>query len=248
MDGNSQPPINPCPSHFMPFEPPQQYPSQPALFHHIQTYHVKSIKDTSSKHIKPLWLSAATEGPMHQAECEIDTGAGCNVMPSYMYRSLFGDEELMPTSVQIFGYGASPKANLGACMIHIHTSNNQPQMATCQVTDTRGYLILGRKTAQQGGYINFPVVTPPALTGVSQVHTSLNALRPNFTQFSCRTSRFQKSFFPSAITGWNSLDLDVRNSVSLPTFKAKLRSTLFPHCYNKLISLFLGVHLFITPV
>ena len=58
--------------------------------------------------------------------------------------------------------------------------------------------------------------------------------RENFTQFSCRTSRFQKSFFPSAITGWNSLDLDVRNSVSLPTFKAKLRSTLFPHSYNKL--------------
>ena len=28
--------------------------------------------------------------------------------------------------------------------------------------------------------------------------------------------------------------LDVRNFVSLPTFKAKLRSTLFPHCYNKL--------------
>ena len=43
-----------------------------------------------------------------------------------------------------------------------------------------------------------------------------------------------KSFFPSAIIGWNSLDLDVRNSVSLPTFKAKLRSTLFPHSYNKL--------------
>ena len=58
--------------------------------------------------------------------------------------------------------------------------------------------------------------------------------RKNFTQFSCRTSRFQKSFFPSAITGWNSLNLDVRNSVSLPTFKAKLRSTLFPHSYNKL--------------
>ena len=58
--------------------------------------------------------------------------------------------------------------------------------------------------------------------------------RENFTQFSCRTSRFQKSFFPSAITGWNSLVLDVRNSVSLPIFKAKLRSTLFPHSYNKL--------------
>ena len=58
--------------------------------------------------------------------------------------------------------------------------------------------------------------------------------RENFTQFSFRTSRFQKSFFPSAINGWNSLDLDLRNSVSLPTFKAKLRSTLFAYCYNKL--------------
>ena len=51
----------------------------------------------------------------------------------------------------------------------------------------------------------------------------------------CRTSTFQKSFFPSAITGWNSLGLDVRNSVSLPTFKAKTRSTLFPHTYNRLV-------------
>ena len=67
----------------------------------------------------------------------------------------------------------------------------------------------------------------------------------NFTQFSCRTSRFQKSFFPSAITGWNSLDLDVRNSVSLPTFKAKLRSTLFPHCYNKLFDFYFSRHAFI---
>ena len=33
--------------------------------------------------------------------------------------------------------------------------------------------------------------------------------RENFTEFSCRTSRFQKSFFPSAINGWNSVDLDV---------------------------------------
>ena len=57
--------------------------------------------------------------------------------------------------------------------------------------------------------------------------------RENFTQFFCRTSRFQKSFFPSAIHGWSSLELDLRNSISLTTFQAKLRSILFPHCYNK---------------
>ena len=48
------------------------------------------------------------------------------------------------------------------------------------------------------------------------------------------TSTLQKSFFPSAITGWNSLDQDVRNSVSLPTFKAKTRSILFPLIYYRL--------------
>ena len=145
-------------------------------------YHVKSINDTLSKHIKPLWLSAGSEGPIHQVECEIDTGAGCNVMPLYMYKSLFGDKELMPTPVQILGYGESPIAILGACTITIHTSSKQPQMATCQVTDTRGYLILGRTAAQQVGYIDFPVVIPSALTRVPQVHTSVNALRPNLDE------------------------------------------------------------------
>ena len=63
-------------------------------------------------------------------EFEIDTGAGCNVMPLYLHKSLFGDKILTPTSVQIFGYGESPVANLGACTIAIHTGDRQqPQMA-----------------------------------------------------------------------------------------------------------------------
>ena len=80
----------------------------------------------------------------------------------------------------------------------------------------------------------------PKLSG-ERTHYRLRS-RENFTQFSCRTSRFQKSFFPSAITGWNSLDLDVRNSLSLSTFKAKLRSTLFPHSYNKLFDFSFSRH------
>ena len=103
-------------------------------------------------------------------------------MTLYMYKSLSGVNKLMPTSMQIYGYGESPIANLGACMITIHTSNKQPHMATCQVTDTRGYLILDRTTAQQIGYIDFPVVTSPALTCVPQVHTSVNALLPNLDE------------------------------------------------------------------
>ena len=103
-------------------------------------------------------------------------------MPLYMYKSLFGDKELMPTPVQILGYGESTIANPGACTITIHINNKQPQMATCQETDTRRYLILGRTTGQRVGYIDFPVATPPALTRVPQVHTSVNVLRPNIDE------------------------------------------------------------------
>ena len=164
----------------MMFGPHVPQDDQHTMFHHIQTFHVKSINDTSSKHITPLWLSTASGWPIYQVECEIGTGAGCNVMPLYLHKSLSGDKILTPTSVQIFGYGESPVANLGACTIAIHTGDRQqPQMATCQVTDTRGYLILGRETAQRVGYFAFPEVTPPSLTSTPQIHTSVNVLRPD---------------------------------------------------------------------
>ena len=47
------------------------------------------------------------------------------------------------------------------------------------MTGTRGYLILGRETAQQVGYIAFPEVTSPSLTSTPQIRTSVNALRPD---------------------------------------------------------------------
>lgn len=154
---------DPAQDYHMMFGPHAPQDNQHTIFHHIQTFHVKSINDTSSKHIKPLWLSTANGGPMYEVECEIDTGAGCNVMPLYLHKSLFGDKSLTPTSVQIFEYGESPVANLGACTIALHTvDRQQPQMATCQVTNTRGYFILGRETAQQVGYIAFLEVTPPS--------------------------------------------------------------------------------------
>ena len=154
---------------------PQEY--QHTMFHHIQAFHVKSINDTSSKHIKSLWLSTASGGSIYQVECEINTRAGCNVMPLYLHKSLFGDKSLTPTSVQIFGYGESSVANLRACTIAIHTGDIQkPQMATCQVTDTRRYLILGRETTQQHCLSRG---NRPSLTSTPQIQTSVNALRPD---------------------------------------------------------------------
>ena len=110
-------------------------------------------------------------------------------MPLYLHISLIGDKSLTRTSLQMFGYGESPVPNLGACTIAIHTGDRQqPQLTTCQVTDTRGYLILGRESAQQVGYIAFPEVTPPSLTSTPQIHTSVNALRPDSKKVSKPTS------------------------------------------------------------
>ena len=55
-------------------------------------------------------------------------------------------------------------------------------MATCQVTDSRGCIILGRTTVLQVGYIDFSVVTPAALNSVPQVHTNVNALRSDLNE------------------------------------------------------------------
>ena len=110
-------------------------------------------------------------------------------MPLYLHISLIGDKSLTPTSLQMFGYGESLVPSVRACTITIHTGDRQqPKLATCQVTDTRGYLILGRESAQQVGYIAFPEVTTPSLTSTPQFHTSVNALRPDSKKVTKPTS------------------------------------------------------------
>ena len=49
----------------------------------------------------------------------------------------------------------------------------------------------------------------------------------------CRTEKFKKSFFPSTILLWNTLDIDIRNSTSLSNFKLKINKIYRPLCYNK---------------
>ena len=65
------------------------------------------------------------------------------------------------------------------------------------------------------------------------MHFSLRSSE-NFYSFSCRTARFQQSFFPSTINLWNSLSVDICHSVSLPIFKAKLKSVFCLTKYNHL--------------
>ena len=50
----------------------------------------------------------------------------------------------------------------------------------------------------------------------------LTRLSYNIPPIKVRHDYFKNSFFPSAITEWNKLDLNIRNSASLNTFKKKL--------------------------
>ena len=45
-----------------------------------------------SKHIQPAWIAQSQNTKKHQLDVEIDTGAGCNVMPLYKVQELFGQE------------------------------------------------------------------------------------------------------------------------------------------------------------
>ena len=107
---------------------------------------------------------------------EFVTGAGCNVMPLYMYKSLFGDKELMPTPLQIFGYGESPIAKQLPSTPAIRSHRWQPvRLRTLEDT-------LSQVHVEQQRNFDLPVVTPPALTRVPQVHKSVNALRSNLDE------------------------------------------------------------------
>ena len=43
-----------------------------------------------SEHIQPAWIAQSQNSKKHQVDIEIDTGAGCNVMPLSKVQELFG--------------------------------------------------------------------------------------------------------------------------------------------------------------
>ena len=63
--------------------------------------------------------------------------------------------------------------------------------------------------------------SPPYLFNLiprsSRLHTTRNS--DNITPFKVRHNFFKNSFFPSVISEWNKLDLEIRNSASLEIFK-----------------------------
>ena len=73
--------------------------------------------------------------------------------------------------------------------------------------------------------------SPPYLLNLiprsSRLHTIRNS--DNITPFKVRHNFFKNSFFPSVISEWNKVDLDIRNSAFLEIFKKHLLNLIRPN-------------------
>ena len=68
-------------------EPPQ------AKCNSLKTVQVSRLGASEpSEHIRPAWIAQSQNSKMHKVDIEIDTGAGCNMMPLYKVHELFGQE------------------------------------------------------------------------------------------------------------------------------------------------------------
>jgi len=135
-----------------------------APIHYLKTVAIESLNHPKSEpHIRPLWLSQEPSSQIFQIDCEVDTGATCNILPLYKAKALFGDDLKMgkPT-VNLKGYNDSPVENLGSCIVYLYHGNKRYR-ALCEVADSKGRMILGRKQALVMEYVSFPEIQEPAV-------------------------------------------------------------------------------------
>jgi hypothetical protein len=148
------------------------------MFAALEATDIETKKINSLKAMRPIWVKTNDQnGPLLEIQCEVDTGAGGNVIPLKTYTDVFGAKHMDKQTMMIKGYsGANIKA-LGSTMMEIHLKE-QFQLIRFQVTDTSGPPILGLQAATQLGYVSFPEIRKPTLNirGHTAIHSVKNVL------------------------------------------------------------------------
>ena len=137
------------------------------------TAKVHHIQDRDTEHIRPLWVAQSKGAPVLQTNCEVDTGAGCNILPAHKAQQLFGHEclgHLDKSRVHIEAYGGQSVHSLGSCVLHLHI-DNKVFPTIFEVTNMPGPMILGRVQAKAMGYVQFPQIRQPHTLNAFE-HTS----------------------------------------------------------------------------
>ena len=65
-------------------------------------------------------------------------------------------------TVNLKGYNDSPVENLGSCIVYLYHGNKRYR-DLCEVADSKGHMILGRKQALVMEYVTFPEIQEPAV-------------------------------------------------------------------------------------
>ena len=127
------------------------------------TARVHHIKNKDTDHIRLLWVAQSQGTQILQTDCEVNTGAGCNIIPAHKASQLFGKEwlhYLYQPKVHIEAYGGESVHSLGSCVLHLYT-DNKAFPTIFEVTNTTGPIILGRRQAKAMGYVQFPQIQQP---------------------------------------------------------------------------------------
>ena len=140
-----------------------------ASVHQLTTAKILSLNQPRPEpQIRPLWLSQSLSSRVFKIECEVDTGASCNILPLYKAKALFGDNlKLGPPTVDLIGYNDSPVKNLGSCVVFLY-HGKETYRILCEVADSRGYMILGRQQALRMNYVKFPEIHKPAIKATAE--------------------------------------------------------------------------------
>ena len=59
---------------------------------HTEVIKVCQLSERNSEHIRPAWISKSRDSSIEQIDCEVDTGAGCNVIGYNQAKELFDQE------------------------------------------------------------------------------------------------------------------------------------------------------------
>eukprot|EP00914_Ancora_sagittata_P034747 GHVO01070115.1.p1 GENE.GHVO01070115.1~~GHVO01070115.1.p1 ORF type:complete len:862 (+),score=100.28 GHVO01070115.1:29-2587(+) len=131
--------------------------------HDLQSIDFNSLSahpDPQAPHLRPMWFNDDSATP-HLIEAEVDSGAGCNTFPLYLYKRIFNKVPMDPPTVSIKAFGDQPVKNLGSKTLTLHIGKRTLQKRF-QVCDVRKQPIIGRQLAEEMGYIRFPPVQQPA--------------------------------------------------------------------------------------
>ena len=105
--------------------------------------------------------------------CEIDTGAGCNVLPKYLKCQITNIPLESLWTARITAYGNNQVPVIGSLQTEAIVQNNECHEIKWQVTDTKGPAILGLSSAKLLGYVSLPAVTQPDLPNTPIQHTEV---------------------------------------------------------------------------